>query len=73
MPKSRNRKNHKQKVNQRNQKIKGLQVKMQKEYTKMFEEQMEVFKSKFSAQTSDININADGEEIPFEVVETKTT
>jgi ketosteroid isomerase-like protein len=72
MPKSKNRKNHKQKVNQRNQKIKGLQVKMQKEYTKMFEAQMEQFKSKISGNTNDLNINVNGEEVPFEVIQTKT-
>lgn len=72
MPKSRNRKNHKQKVNVRNQKIKSQQEKLKQEYTKMFESQMEQFKSKFSGETGNLNIDVNGQEIPFEVVETKS-
>jgi len=69
MPKSRNRKQHKQKLAVRNEKIKAQQKKMQKEYMKMFESQMEQLKAKFSGETEDdLNISVDGTEIPFEVV-----
>jgi len=69
MPKSRNRKQHKQKLAVRNEKIKAQQKKMQKEYMKMFESQMEQLKTKFSGETEDdLNISVDGTEIPFEVV-----
>jgi hypothetical protein len=69
MPKSRNRKQHKQKLAVRNEKIKAQQKKIQKEYTKMFETQMELLRSKFSGETEDgLNVSVDGNEIPFEVV-----
>jgi len=64
MPKSRNRKNHKQKVNQRLQKIREKQRKMQKEYTKMFEQ----LKNSISANTENLNVNVNGENTAFEVV-----
>jgi hypothetical protein len=69
MPKSRNRKNHKKKVVSRNQSIKERNNKIRKEYTKMFENQMEVMKSKFSGTTNDdLNINIDNNKIPFDII-----
>lgn len=65
-------KEHRKKVAARNQKIKAQQKKMEKEYMKMFETQMELLKDKFSGETNDLNINVNGEEVPFEVVQTKT-
>jgi len=63
------KKEHRKKVAARNQRIKSEQKKMQKEYMKMFESQMEQLKAKFSGETEDdLNISVDGTEIPFEVV-----
>jgi hypothetical protein len=51
MPKSRNRKNHKQKVINRNNLIKGMRRKMEAEYTEMLSKRLEEMKSEMSAMT----------------------
>lgn len=62
---------HRKKVQARNQRIKGEQKKMQKQYQEMFEKQMLEFQNKFSADTIDeqsIGVNVNGQEMPFEVI-----
>jgi hypothetical protein len=51
MPKSRNRKNHKQKVQNRNNVIKGIRRKMETEYTEMLSKKFEEMQSEMSAMT----------------------
>ncbi len=51
MPKSRNRKNHKQKVKARSQRIQGLRKKMEKEYTEMLTKRFEEMQSQMSGMT----------------------
>jgi len=55
MPKSRNRKNHKQKVENRNNLLKGIRRKMEKEYTEMIEKQLQEYQDKMSAMTEQNN------------------
>jgi hypothetical protein len=55
MPKSRNRKNHKQKVENRNNLLKGIRRKMEKEYTEMLEKQLQVYQEQMSAMTEENN------------------
>ena len=51
MPKSRNRKNHKQKVENRNNLLKGIRRKMEKEYTEMLTKKFEEIQSQMSGMT----------------------
>jgi hypothetical protein len=51
MPKSRNRKNHKQKVQNRNNVIKGIRRKMETEYTEMISKKFAEMQSEMSAMT----------------------
>lgn len=51
MPKSRNRKDHKQKVQNRNNMIKGIRRKMEKEYTDMLSKKFEEMQSQMSAMS----------------------
>jgi hypothetical protein len=51
MPKSRNRKNHKQKVQNRNNVIKGIRRKMETEYTEMLSKKFAEMQSEMSAMT----------------------
>lgn len=51
MPKSRNRKNHKQKVKARNQRIQGIQKKMEKQYTEMLTQKFAEMQSQLSGMT----------------------
>jgi hypothetical protein len=53
MPKSRVRKNHKQKVINRNNLLKGIRRKMEKEYTEMLEKQLEAYQEQMSATTEE--------------------
>ena len=55
MPKSRQRKNHKQKVENRNNLLKGIRRKMEKEYTEMMEKQLQEYQDKMSAMTEENN------------------
>lgn len=55
MPKSRLRKNHKQKVENRNNLLKGIRRKMEKEYTEMIEKQLQEYQDKMSAMTEENN------------------
>ena len=55
MPKSRQRKNHKQKVENRNNLVKGIRRKMEKEYTEMMEKQLQEYQDKMSAMTEENN------------------
>lgn len=55
MPKSRVRKNHKQKVENRNNLLKGIRRKMEKEYTEMMEKQLQEYQDKMSAMTEENN------------------
>ena len=51
MPKSRNRKDHKKKVQNRNNVIKGIRRKMEKEYTDMLSKKFEEMQSQMSAMS----------------------
>jgi hypothetical protein len=51
MPKSRQRKNHKQKVENRNNLLKGTRRKMEKEYTEMLTKRFEEMQSQMSGMT----------------------
>ncbi len=51
MPKSRNRKNHKQKVENRNNLLKGVRRKMEKEYIEMLTKRFEEMQSQMSGMT----------------------
>ena len=53
MPKSRVRKNHKQKVINRNNLLKGMRRKMEKEYTEILEKQLQEYQDKMSAMTEE--------------------
>jgi hypothetical protein len=53
MPKSRVRKNHKQKVINRNNLLKSVRRKMEKEYTEMLEKQLQVYQEQMSAMTEE--------------------
>jgi hypothetical protein len=53
MPKSRVRKNHKQKVINRNNLLKGIRRKMEKEYTEMMEKQLQAYQEQMSASTEE--------------------
>ena len=55
MPKSRQRKNHKQKVENRNNLVKGIRRKMEKEYTEIMEKQLQEYQDKMSAMTEENN------------------
>jgi len=55
MPKSRTRKNHKQKVENRNNLLKGVRRKMEKEYTEMLEKQLQQYQEQMSAMTEENN------------------
>jgi single-stranded DNA-specific DHH superfamily exonuclease len=55
MPKSRQRKNHKQKVENRNNLLKGVRRKMEKEYTEMLEKQLQQYQEQMSAMTEENN------------------
>ena len=55
MPKSRLRKNHKQKVENRNNLLKGIRRKMEKEYTEMLEKQLQQYQEQMSAMTEENN------------------
>jgi hypothetical protein len=55
MPKSRQRKNHKQKVGNRNNEIKGTRRKMEKEYAEMLEKQLQEYQNQMSAMTKENN------------------
>ncbi len=55
MPKSRQRKNHKQKVENRNNLLKGIRRKMEKEYTEMLEKQLQQYQEQMSAMTEENN------------------
>ena len=51
MPKSRQRKNHKQKVKARNERLKAAQKKLEKQYMAALEEQFKQLDSKFSGMS----------------------
>jgi peptidoglycan hydrolase CwlO-like protein len=51
MPKSRVRKNHKQKVKARNERLKAAQKKFEKQYMTALEEQFKQFESLYSGLT----------------------
>lgn len=51
MPKSRQRKNHKQKVKARNERLKAAQRKFEKQYMAALEEQFKQFESKISGMS----------------------
>jgi hypothetical protein len=51
MPKSRVRKNHKQKVKARNERLKAAQKKFEKQYMAALEEQFKQLESKFSGMS----------------------
>jgi hypothetical protein len=51
MPKSRNRKNHKQKVQNRNNVIKGIRRKMETEYTEMLSKKFAEMQSQMSGMS----------------------
>ena len=51
MPKSRNRKNHKQKVINRNNLLKGIRRKMEAQYTEMMTQKLAELQEQFSAMT----------------------
>ena len=51
MPKSRQRKNHKQKVKARNERLKAAQRKFEKQYMVALEEQFKQFESKISGMS----------------------
>jgi len=51
MPKSRNRKNHKQKVENRNNLLKGVRRKMEKEYTEMLTKRFEEMQNQMSGMS----------------------
>jgi len=51
MPKSRTRKNHKQKVKNRNNVLKGIRRKMEKEYTDMLSQKFTEMKSQMSGMS----------------------
>ena len=53
MPKSRVRKNHKQKVINRNNLLKSVRRKMEKEYTEMLEKQLQAYQEQMSAMTEE--------------------
>ena len=53
MPKSRVRKNHKQKVINRNNLLMSVRRKMEKEYTEMLEKQLQVYQEQMSAMTEE--------------------
>lgn len=53
MPKSRVRKNHRQKVENRNNLLKGIRRKMEKEYTEMLEKQLQAYQEQMSAMTEE--------------------
>jgi hypothetical protein len=53
MPKSRVRKNHKQKVINRNNLLEGIRRKMEKEYTEMMEKQLQAYQEQMSAMTEE--------------------
>lgn len=62
-------KEHRKKVAARNQRIKAAEKKMQKEYMKMFEQQMEQLKNKYSGdtETAELKANLNGEELPIQI------
>jgi hypothetical protein len=51
MPKSRQRKNHKQKVKNRNNVLKGVRRKMEAQYTEMMTQKLSELQSQMSAMT----------------------
>jgi hypothetical protein len=51
MPKSRTRKNHKQKVKNRNNVLKGIRRKMEKEYTDMLSQKFAEMQSQMSGMS----------------------
>ena len=51
MPKSRNRKNHKQKVKNRNNVLKGVRRKMEAQYTEMMTQKLAELQSQFSGMS----------------------
>ena len=51
MPKSRNRKNHKQKVKNRNNVLKGTRRKMEKEYTDMLSQKFTEMQNQMSGMS----------------------
>lgn len=55
MPKSRVRKNHKQKVKARNMRITASRKKFEKEYTEMLEKQLQAYQEQMSAMTEENN------------------
>jgi len=55
MPKSRNRKNHKQKVKNRNNVLKGIRRKMEKDYTEMMSKKFEELQNQMSGMTESQN------------------
>jgi hypothetical protein len=64
-------KEHRKKVQARNERIKAEQKKMQKMYQEMFEKKMIEFQNKFSGETVDgerLSVNVNGGEVPFEII-----
>ena len=64
-------KEHRKKVQARNERIKAEQKKMQKMYQEMFEKKMNEFQNKFSGETVDgerLSVNVNGGEVPFEII-----
>lgn len=59
------KKAHNKRIKARKQLLKAAQ----KKYMQMFESKMKELKEKFSEE--DLNVNVNGVEVPFEVVETK--
>lgn len=75
MPTSRKRggkKNHQKKVNRRNEMILGERKKIQKKYEQMFENYLSELQNNISGKTeNNINVNLDGRNLPFEIVDTQ--
>ena len=75
MPTSRKRggkKNHQKKVNRRNEMILGERKKIQKKYNQMFENYLSELQNNISGKTeNNINVNLDGQNLPFEIVDTQ--
>ena len=58
MPKSRQRKNHKQKVKNRNNVLKGVRRKMEAQYTEMMTQKLSELQSQFSGMSENGELDA---------------
>lgn len=62
MPKSKNRKNHKAKVAQRNKKLNDMKKQYQKFYSEVMTKQMELLKEKYSQLSGETENNIETKE-----------